>query len=112
MVSHRFVIVAAVFITCLITSNIIAVKLIDLGIGPVNIGGLQILTVLPVAVIVFPISYIVGDILTEVYGYNLARRVIWLGFVCNLFAVVVFWTAGLLPAIDPDVQGAYKLILG
>jgi uncharacterized PurR-regulated membrane protein YhhQ (DUF165 family) len=75
-VSHRFVVIAALFITCLITANIIAVKVI--GIGPV---------ILPVAIIVFPISYIFGDILTEVYGYRLARKVIWLGFICNLIFV-------------------------
>src|SRR5512139_2313930 len=75
--SHWFLLVASIFITCLITSNIIAVKL-------VNILGL----ILPAGSIIFPVSYIFGDVLTEVYGYRQARQVIWLGFFCNLIAVV------------------------
>ncbi|MBI4671811.1 MAG: queuosine precursor transporter [Chloroflexi bacterium] len=100
--SPYFVIIAAVFVTCLITANIIAVKLVD-------VFGL----ILPAAVIIFPISYIVGDVLTEVYGYAAARRVIWLGFFCNLLAVVAIWVAGLLPAASFwQGQSAYETILG
>ena len=44
--------------------------------------------------IVFPLSYILGDVLTEVYGYARAREVIWLGFLCNLVAVVAIVVAG------------------
>ena len=57
--SNRFVIITALFVTCLLTANIIAVKV--WGIGSIF---------LPAAVIVFPFSYIFGDILTEVYGYQ------------------------------------------
>ena len=100
--SSRFVIIVAIFITCLLTANITAVKL-------VKAFGL----VLPAAVIIFPISYIFGDILTEVYGYRQARRVIWLGFFCNLIAVVAIWVAGLLPPAGFwDGQAAYDRILG
>src|SRR5918998_2269039 len=100
--SQWFVVVVAIFITCLITANITAVKL-------VSIFGL----VLPAGVIVFPVSYIVGDVLTEVYGFHTARRVIWLGFLCNLIAVVAIWLGGLLPAAAFwDGQGAYERILG
>jgi len=97
-----FVLVAAVFITCLITANIIAVKLI-------SIFGL----VLPAAIIIFPLSYILGDILTEVYGYRRARQVIWLGFACNLIMVVAIWLGQVLPAASFwDGQAAYQRILG
>ncbi len=100
--SLAFVAIVAVFVTCLITANITAVKL-------VSIFGL----VLPAGVVVFPISYIAGDVLTEVYGFRTARRVIWLGFLCNLLAVVVISVAGLLPAAPFwDAQGAYERILG
>ncbi len=112
VVSHRFVVVTAIFVTSLITSNIIAVKLITLGIGPWEIGGIVLPAPLPAAIIIFPLSYIVGDILTEVYGYRQARRVIWLGFLCNLIAVGAFWLAGLIPALHPEVQAAYNRILG
>lgn len=100
--SCYFIVVVALFITCLITANIIAVKLI-------SVFGL----VLPAAVIVFPISYILGDVLTEVYGYPQARRVIWLGFACNLILVIAIWLGGLLPAAAFwDGQSAYERILG
>jgi uncharacterized integral membrane protein (TIGR00697 family) len=112
VVSQRFVVVAALFITCLITANIIAVKLITLGVGPVRLGGFEFPAPLPAAIIIFPLSYIIGDILTEVYGYRQARRVIWLGFLCNLIAVVAFWLAGLIPPFQPAVQDAYERILG
>ncbi len=95
--------VTAIFVTCLIVANIIAVKL-------VTIGGL----VLPAAVIIFPISYIFGDVLTEVYGYAQARQVIWIGFACNLLAVVAIAVGGALPAAPfwaPN-QPAYDAILG
>lgn len=106
-----FPFVTAVFVTTLIISNIIAVKL-------VNIGGLF----LPAAVILFPVAYIFGDILTEVYGYARARQVIWTGFICNLLAVIAIWIGGQLPAApfwsagafsSPEsAQQAYQAILG
>lgn len=92
----------ALFVASLLTANIIAVKLIQ--IGPL---------VLPAGVVVFPISYILGDILTEVYGYKWARRAIWLGFVGNLVAVIAIVLAGILPA--PPFwtdQAAFDTILG
>ena len=107
VISHRFLVVAAIFITCLITANIIAVRLITLGVGPWRLGGLELPAALPAAIIIFPLSYIFGDILTEVYGYRQTRRVIWLGFLCNLIAVGAFWVAGRIPALDADVQAAY-----
>ncbi len=112
-VSQRFVIVTAVFITCLITANIIAVKLITLGIGSISLGGLEFPAPLPAAIVIFPLSYIFGDILTEVYGYRQARRVIWLGFFCNLIAVIAIWIGQLIPpAPFWDAQAAYERILG
>ena len=100
--SHWFVVVVAVFVTCLITANITAVKL-------VSVSGL----ILPAGVLIFPISYIAGDVLTEVYGFHRARRVIWLGFFCNLLAVLAIWLGGLMPAAPFwEGQEAYERILG
>lgn len=100
--STWFVVVTAIFITCLLIANIIAVKL-------VTIFGLTV----PAAVIIFPISYICGDVLTEVYGFRRTRQVIWLGFGCNLLAVAAIWAGGLLPgAAFWDAQPAYQRILG
>ena len=75
----------------------------------ISIGGL----ILPAAIIIFPLSYILGDILTEVYGYKQARRVIWLGFICNLIAVIALWIGKILPpAAVFESQSAYEIILG
>jgi uncharacterized integral membrane protein (TIGR00697 family) len=100
--SWRFVTVTALFVTCLLTANVIAVKL-------VLVGGL----VLPAAVVIFPLSYVIGDVLTEVWGYAAARRVIWLGFACNTVMVAAIWLGGELPAAPFwQAQAAYSEILG
>ncbi|HET9847611.1 MAG TPA: queuosine precursor transporter [Candidatus Dormibacteraeota bacterium] len=96
---------AALFVTVLLTSNLIAVKLVAF--GPLT---------LPAAVIVFPLSYLFGDVLTEVYGYASARRIIWLGFACNLIFVLFIAAAGALPGApgiwDANAQSSYARILG
>jgi len=100
--SYRFVVIAAIFVTCFITANTVGVKMVSFG-----------FVSLPAAVVLFPLSYIFGDILTEVYGYRLARRVIWLGFLCNLIFVIVAVIGQVLPP-DPLWAGqeAYESILG
>ena len=68
---------------------------------------------LPAAVILFPVTYILGDIFTEVYGFKSARSVIWLGFACSFFAVLVYLITIALP--HPgfwEGQDAYALVLG
>lgn len=101
-ISPWFVVITALFVTCLITANIIAVKLI-------TVFGL----LLPAGIIIFPVSYIIGDVLTEVYGYGRARRVIWLGFACNALVVAAVWLGQILPpASFWEGQAAYEQILG
>jgi uncharacterized integral membrane protein (TIGR00697 family) len=100
--SWRFTACAVFFVTCLLTANIIAAKLITLA-G----------VVLPVAIIVFPLSYILADVLTEVWGYAAARRVIWLGFAANAVMVAAIWIGGEIPpAPFWSGQAAYREILG
>jgi hypothetical protein len=100
--SNRLVAIAALFVTCLIAANTIGVKVIAL--GEVR---------LPAAIIVFPLSYIFGDILTEVYGYRWARRIIWLGFISNFIFVLLVYLGQLLPpAPSWGGQQAYETILG
>lgn len=95
-------VIAAIFVTCLLTANVIAVKLFV-------VAGVA----LPAGVVIFPLSYLFGDVLTEVYGYAVARRVIWLGFFCNLLMVAAIWIAqSLAPAPFWKGQGAYEQILG
>ncbi len=96
MIRYRWYhLVLAVFVTTLIVSNIIAVKVIA-------IFGL----ILPAAVILFPVAYIIGDVLTEVYGYGQARQAIWIAFGCNLLAVAAIWIAGALPPASSWTVGA------
>jgi uncharacterized integral membrane protein (TIGR00697 family) len=100
--SYRFVVIAALFVTCILAANILIVK-------QIAVFGLT----LPAAIIVFPLSYIFGDILTEVYGYAQARRVIWLGFFCNLLLVIAIWVVGIIPSAPVfEAQAAYDRILG
>ncbi|MBC8477030.1 MAG: queuosine precursor transporter [Dehalococcoidia bacterium] len=100
--SPRFVVIAAVFVTCLITANVIAVKVVSL--GPL---------ILPAAIFVFPLSYIFGDVLTEVYGYHQARKIIWLGFACNLVFVFFAWVGQIMPSAPLwEGQEAYVSIIG
>ena len=102
MRSWRFVAVAAFFVTALVVSNIIAVKLVE-------VSG----RIFPAGLVIFPLSYLLGDVLTEVYGLRAARAVIWLGFGCNLMAVAAIQAAIHLPAAGfYEDQEAYDRILG
>ncbi|MDO8626753.1 MAG: queuosine precursor transporter [Candidatus Magasanikbacteria bacterium] len=95
-------VIIALFSVCLVVSNIIAVKI-----------GSFLGYFLPVAVILFPFTYILGDVLTEVYGYAAARRAIWTGFFCNLVAVIAIWLSiKIVPAPFFANQPAFAAILG
>jgi hypothetical protein len=113
MKQYRFFdLIMAVFVTVLVVSNIASsAKIVDWGFG---LFGLPL--AFDAGTILFPISYIFGDILTEVYGYKRSRRVIWAGFVCLALSAVIFWLVGLMPG-EATWQGyagdeAYSAILG
>ncbi len=94
--------ITALFVTVLLISNVTSTKIVDL--GPFTFDG---------GTILFPLSYIFGDILTEVYGYSRSRKVIWLGFVSAMLMSVTFILVGVLPpAADWHYQTAYEQILG
>lgn len=102
-VSKRYLTIAVVYVTCLLLSNLIAGKMWAVS-GSIT---------LPAAVILFPVTYIFGDIFTEVYGFRNARTIIWLGFACSFFAVVVYLVTIALP--HPDFwtnQDAYATVMG
>jgi hypothetical protein len=101
-VSQLYLLVTVLFVACLIAANIMATKLIE----PWGL-------VMDAGTIVFPVSYILGDVLTEVYGFRAARRVIWLGFLANLLVVAAIALAGVVPGASFwDGQAAYDQILG
>ena len=102
-VSMTFMLIAAAYVTCLLLSNIIAGKMWAV---TENI-------TLPAAVILFPVTYIFGDIFTEVYGFKKARVIIWLGFACSFFAVGIYLITIALP--HPgfwEGQEAYATVMG
>ncbi|MDR2701308.1 MAG: VUT family protein, partial [Spirochaetaceae bacterium] len=112
-VSYKYLdLVTAFFAVILVTSNVASsAKIVSLGFSVFGI---------PLAfdggTILFPLSYVLGDILTEVYGFRAARRVIWTGFVCLALSALLFFALQYLPP-DPVWESyagsaAYEAILG
>jgi queuosine precursor transporter len=95
--------VMAAFVAILLLSNLIgAAKLADVG-GYIFGAG----------ILFFPLGYVIGDVLTEVYGYARARRVIWVGFVALLFMAFMSWVVvELPPAQGWEGQAAYESVFG
>jgi queuosine precursor transporter len=95
-------IITALFVAVLLISNVVAAKITSLG-----------MFTLSAAAILFPLSYIVGDVLTEVYGYARARKVVWIGMACNILMAAIFMAVIALPAAQgwPN-QKAFETILG
>lgn len=102
----------AVFVTVLVVSNIASsAKIVDWGF---SIFGVRM--AFDAGTLLFPIAYIFGDVLTEVYGYKRSRRVIWTGFACLALSAVIFWIVRIMPG-EATWQGyagdaAYNAILG
>lgn len=100
--SKYLIYIAVLFVATLMVSNTTAGKLVAL--GPFVVSG---------AIIIFPISYIFGDVLTEVYGYKASRKVVWSGFAALIFMSLSYWLVQALPAASFwDGQEAYAKILG
>ena len=103
-----FDLVMAAFVTILLLSNVLgagkvaAIELPGVGLWPFGAG-----------ILFFPISYVIGDILTEVYGYARARRCIWAGFGALLFMAVMAWVVVALPPAESWTgQAAYEAVFG
>ncbi len=111
---HRFQyydFMMAAFVTVLICSNLIGaaklVQLFEYKIGNWNIG------VFGAGILFFPLSYVLGDVLTEVYGYARARRVVWAGFAAVLFMAFMAWVVvAMPPAPGWRGQDAYEQVFG
>jgi uncharacterized integral membrane protein (TIGR00697 family) len=101
---HRslYPIIAAIFCALLLISNVGATKFIDVGFIKTDGGAF-----------LFPLTYILGDVLTEVYGFRAARRVIYTGFGLGALAGLTFWMVQLAPAAaEWPNQEAFEAILG
>lgn len=97
-----FDICVILFVTMLVVANICATKII--AIGPLVFDG---------GAITFPLTYVLGDVISEIYGFKAAKRAIKLGFIVSVIACVVFWIVGMAP-IGPGYQNqeAFITVLG
>lgn len=101
-VSVSFMMAGILFTTCLLISNVLAVKIIS--IGP---------WAAPAGILVFPLAYIINDVIVEVWGYRKARLIIWSGFTMNLLAILLYVLAIHLPAAPFwGNQEAFSMVLG
>jgi queuosine precursor transporter len=101
-VSVAFMVAGLLFTVCLIVANIIEQKLIQL--GPIEATA---------GLLIFPVSYIVNDLIAEVWGYRKARLIIWYGFLMNFVAVFIFRMSILLPgSVNFTHAEAFNLVLG
>lgn len=97
-----FDVIMALFVAVLLISNLASTKILVLGVFTFDGGTL-----------LFPLSYIFGDILTEVYGYQRTRKVIWTGFGAAILMSIILWIVQVLPAApDWHNQNAYESLLG
>ena len=95
-------VIVGVFVGLLLISNIGAVKLIEF--GPIITDG---------GVFLFPLVYIAGDILSEVYGFKAARKAIFIGFAMSILAALTFWLVQISPPAEAwDNQEAFESVLG
>jgi hypothetical protein len=100
--SKYFFYIAVLFVAILMISNTVVVKLIQ--VGPLVFTG---------AFLIFPISYIFGDILTEVYGFKVTRKLIWAGFLTQILMALCYWIVQVMPPASVwSGQNAYETILG
>lgn len=100
-VSPLFLLLVVINTVTMLISNIIACKVFSIGFA-----------VLPCAVIVFPITYILSDVFSEVYGYKWSRLTAWIAFGANLFMVGIFAIANVIPGVDPETSAAMQKVLG
>src|SRR5665648_8960 len=101
-VSVLFMFAGILFAICLLISNILATKIILIGSWAA-----------PAGVLIFPIAYIINDVIVEVWGYKKARLIIWSGFAVNLLAALFFTLAIVVPAAPFwQNQAAFSTILG
>ena len=100
--SNLFMFISILFCTCLLISNICAYKIISIGPFTITSG-----------VLIFPITYIVNDLIAEVYGFQRAKKIIWFGFLMNLLMVLYFQLAIALPYPSYfEGQEAFSSVLG
>lgn len=102
--ANLITILTVIYVTCMLLSNIVATK--QFAFGPWS---------LPAGTIVFPITYILSDVFSEVYGYKWSRITAWIAAAMNLFMCVIFWITIAIPGpvfMDPEIQTSMSIVLG
>ncbi|MBO7301385.1 MAG: queuosine precursor transporter [Bacteroidaceae bacterium] len=89
--SLSFMLLSILFCVCLITANLLEIKVIKIGSLPLSVTA---------GMLVFPISYIINDCIAEVWGFRKARLIIWIGFLANFFVIAMSQLAVMLPAAE------------
>ncbi|MDR2508832.1 MAG: queuosine precursor transporter [Candidatus Ancillula sp.] len=114
--TRYFPVIAGLFCGFLVLSNILAVKPITVGSynDLLNLSALQIWPlVLDGGALLFPLTYIIDDVLSEIYGFKTARKVIFTGFALEICAVLMIWLVGLMPSTsDWGNEEAFNSVLG
>ncbi len=112
--STHFDVLLALFAVVLVVSNIAATKGIEFGGGDFSLGPVQILPIVTDGgAFLFPLAYILGDVISEVYGFKAARRAIFTGFAMALLAALIFLVVQHAPAASfYGNQGAFESVLG
>ena len=100
-VSPLFILLVVLNTVAMLIANIIACKVFSIGFA-----------VLPCAVIIFPITYILSDVFSEVYGYEWSRRTAWIAFTANLIMVLFFAITNAIPGVDGETSAAMQKVLG
>lgn len=107
----RYAIITATFVGLLLISNIVAVKLINF--GTVSLGSWELPMIFDGGVFLFPLVYIIGDVLAEVYGLKATRRAIFLAFALALLTSLTIWIVQLSPTgLGEEHQAAFEMVLG
>ena len=100
---HRLAILQSLFVSALVVANIIAAKVVMIW----NL-------VVPAAIIIYPFTFLLTDIIGELYGKKEANRTVWYGLLASVFSMVVIYVGMLLPVAPfmPEKQTAYEMLLG
>lgn len=105
--NQNFIWLSIIFCVCLVVSNVVAGKIINTGVivlgQPITVAG---------AILCYAITYLITDVVGEIWGQREANRIVKYGFISQIVATAVIWITTYFPAVDPTMQVAYEKLLG
>lgn len=99
---NKLTLLTAFFVTSVVIANVLAGKIVAFG----------DYVILPAAVVTYAFTFLLTDIINELYGKKAAQRAVFFGFYAQLFAMVMIYVGMLLPALEQEMQDAYEMLLG